>query len=127
MTTLLATRPKALKKPASKAYQSVNPFNGKILKTFEALTNPQLEKAIKTAATCFEIWRNKSFAERAVVVAKAAGILRARADEFARPMTLEMGKLIAEARGEVALSADILDYYGRVGAGVTPLPSPNRR
>jgi len=119
MKTLLATRPATLKKPAvkakarAKAYQSVNPFDGKTLKTFEELTNPQLEKAIKTAATCFEIWRNKSFAERALVVAKAAGILRARADEFARPMTLEMGKLIAEARGEVALSADILDYYAK--------------
>src|ERR1022692_293267 len=37
--------------------------------------------------------------------------MRERADEFAKPVTLEMGKLIAESRGEVALSADILDYY----------------
>ena len=36
------------------AYQSVNPYNGEVLKTFKELTNPQLEKAIKTAATCFE-------------------------------------------------------------------------
>jgi succinate-semialdehyde dehydrogenase/glutarate-semialdehyde dehydrogenase len=36
-----------------------------------------------------------------VVVAKAAAILRARVDEFAKPVTLEMGKLIAESRGEV--------------------------
>ena len=39
--------------------------------------------------------------------------MRARADEFARPMTLEMGKLIDEARGEVALSANIIDYYAK--------------
>jgi succinate-semialdehyde dehydrogenase/glutarate-semialdehyde dehydrogenase len=98
------------------AYQSVNPCNGKTLKTFEELTDKQLEKAIKTAATCFETWRRMTYAKRAVVAAKAAAIMRARMDEFARPVTLEMGKLIAEARGEVALSADIIDYYAKNAA-----------
>src|ERR1035441_3681101 len=98
---------------ASMSYQSVNPYDGKILKTFKELTDQQLEKALKTAATGFETWRCTTFAQRAAVAAKAAAILRARVDEFARPVTLEMGKLIAEARGEVALSADIIDYYAR--------------
>ena len=93
------------------SYQSVNPYDGKILKTFEELTDQQLDTAIETAATCFETWRHTTFAERAVVVAKAATIMRARVDEFARPVTLEMGKLIEQARREVALSADIIDYY----------------
>jgi succinate-semialdehyde dehydrogenase/glutarate-semialdehyde dehydrogenase len=93
------------------SYQSINPANGKALKKFKELTNKQLETALETAATCFETWRFKSFAERAIVVTKAAEILRARVDDFAKPVTLEMGKLIAESRGEVELSADILDYY----------------
>jgi succinate-semialdehyde dehydrogenase / glutarate-semialdehyde dehydrogenase len=93
------------------AYQSVNPYDGKILKTFEELTDKQLEMALDTAATCFETWRHTTFAERAAVVAKASAIMRARIDEFARPVTLEMGKLIDQARGEVVLSADIIDYY----------------
>ena len=95
------------------AYQSVNPYDGKTLKTFEELSDEQLESAIETAATCFETWRHTTFAERAVVVAKAASIMRARIDEFARPVTLEMGKLIDQARGEVVLSADIIDYYAK--------------
>ena len=95
------------------SYQSVNPYDGKILKTFEQLTDEQLETALETAATCFETWRRTTFAERAVVLAKAAAIMRARIDEFARPVTLEMGKLIAEARSEVVLSADIIDYYAK--------------
>jgi succinate-semialdehyde dehydrogenase/glutarate-semialdehyde dehydrogenase len=93
------------------SYQSVNPSNGKVLKKFKELSDAQLETAIKTAATCFETWRHNTFAERAIIVTKAATIMRERADEFAKPVTLEMGKLIAESRGEVALSADILDYY----------------
>ena len=96
-------------------YQSVNPYDGKVLETFEEMTDEQLETALATAAACFETWRRKTFAERADVVAKAAAIMRARVDEFARPVTLEMGKLFAESRGEVTLSADIIDYYAENG------------
>ena len=92
-------------------YQSINPATGDVLKTFKELTKPQLEKSIKTAAACFASWRLTSFSRRAAVASKAAAILRQRVDEFARPMTLEMGKRIDEARGEVAVSADIIDYY----------------
>ena len=92
-------------------YQSVNPYDGKTLQTFTEHTDAQLEAAIDTATKSFETWRNMTFAERAAVVSKAAALMRAHADEFAKPMTLEMGKLFAESKGEVALSADILDYY----------------
>ena len=94
-------------------YQSINPATGKVLKTFKELTEPQLEKALKTAAACFESWRHTSFKHRAAVASRAAAILRQRVDEFARPMTIEMGKRIDEARGEVAVSADIIDYYAK--------------
>ena len=95
------------------SYQSVNPYDGKLLKTFENLTDKQLDKALAAAASCFELWRQTSFAERAAVVGKAAAIMHARVDEFARPMTLEMGKRINEARGEVEFSANILAYYAK--------------
>lgn len=93
------------------SYQSINPYNGELVGTFEEQTDPQLETAIATAATCFERWRRLSFGERAVIVAKAATILREHAENYARPVTLEMGKLFTESMGEVMLSADILDYY----------------
>lgn len=93
------------------SYQSINPYNGELVRTFEEQTDQQLELAIATATTCFEAWRRLSFAERAVIVAKAASIMRENAAEFARPVTLEMGKLFSESVGEVMLSADILDYY----------------
>ena len=92
-------------------YQSLNPYDGKILRTYEELTDEQLEAAVHAAAQCFETWRHTTFATRVTVLQRAAAILRTRVDEFARPITLEMGKLIEESRGEVALSADILDYY----------------
>lgn len=64
------------------SYQSVNPYDGKVFKTFEQLTDRQLESALETAATCFETWRHTTFAARAAVAAKAAAIMRARADEL---------------------------------------------
>ncbi len=94
-------------------YQSLNPYDGRILKTFEELTDQQLETAVHAAERCFETWRHTTFAERSAVLTRAAAILRSRVEDFARPITLEMGKLIEESRGEVALSADILDYYAQ--------------
>ncbi len=94
-------------------YESINPYDGRVLETFEEFPDEQLEKAIQTAATCFETWRHTTFTERAAVATRAASLLRTRIDEFASPVTLEMGKLIAEARGEVELSADIIDYYAK--------------
>jgi succinate-semialdehyde dehydrogenase/glutarate-semialdehyde dehydrogenase len=95
------------------SYQSINPYNGKLLKSFEYMDGKQVEAALESAAACFEKWRHASFAERAAVIAKAARILHARVDDFARPMTLEMGKRINEARGEVEFSSNILDYYAK--------------
>ncbi len=95
------------------SYQSVNPYNGKILRSFKELTDKQLDKSLATAEAGFEIWRRATFAERATVAGKAAALLRTQAEAFARLATLEMGKLIGEARGEVMLSADIIDYYAK--------------
>jgi succinate-semialdehyde dehydrogenase/glutarate-semialdehyde dehydrogenase len=113
MTTLTESRPTASKAKIAPAYQSVNPYNGKTVKTFETLTDKQLEEKLTVAARCFEVWRHTSYAERAVIVARAAAILHEKADEFAHTMTLEMGKRINEARGEVEFSSNILAYYAK--------------
>jgi len=94
-------------------YESVNPYDGKTIKTFVETTDAQLETKIAAAQKCYETWRNKTYAERAVVVAKAAELMHAQSDAFARLATLEMGKRIDESRGEVNFSADILAYYAK--------------
>ncbi len=93
------------------AYQSVNPNTGKVLKSFEHLSNAQLDKSLAAAEECFHSWKKKSYAERAVIVNKAAALLHAHVDDFAKLETLEMGKRIDEARGEVKFSGDIMAYY----------------
>jgi succinate-semialdehyde dehydrogenase/glutarate-semialdehyde dehydrogenase len=93
------------------AYESINPNNGNVLKRFDELNDAQLEKALATAESCFQQWKQTTYAQRAAIVAKAAALMRSHVDDFAKLATLEMGKRIDEARGEVKFSADILDYY----------------
>jgi succinate-semialdehyde dehydrogenase/glutarate-semialdehyde dehydrogenase len=73
------------------AYQSVNPFNGQLLQDFETLSDAGLEDALATSAACFQQWKLSSFAQRALVLNKAAELLRAHVDDFAKLATLEMG------------------------------------
>ena len=94
-------------------YQSVNPTTGEVLKSFEHLSKAQLEKSLATAESAFQRWKQKSFAERAVILNKAAALMHAHVDDFAKLATIEMGKRIGEARGEVTFSGDILAYYAR--------------
>jgi succinate-semialdehyde dehydrogenase/glutarate-semialdehyde dehydrogenase len=94
------------------AYQSTNPYNGQIIKSFDDIDDAQLESKLTAAQACFDqVWRHKSFAERKAVLTRAAALMRERTQEFAELITLEMGKLIAQSEGEVKLSAAILDYY----------------
>ena len=94
------------------AYQSTNPFTDKVEKTFADVSPAQLEEKLQCADHCFKTdWRHRSFAERTAVLKRAAALMRERSQALAELVTREMGKLIAQSVGEVALSASILDYY----------------
>jgi len=92
-------------------YQSFSPSNGTLIKKFADIGASDYEHKIAKAQACYETWKHETYAQRAVIIAKAAKLLHEQADAFARTMTLEMGKRISEARGEVEFSARILAYY----------------
>ncbi|WP_046269362.1 NAD-dependent succinate-semialdehyde dehydrogenase [Pseudomonas syringae] len=93
------------------AYTTINPYNGKLLEQFETLSDQQLEQKLKTAAQCYLFWKNQTYAQRASIIAKASELMHEQFDMLARKATLEMGKRLNEARGEVKFSAAILAYY----------------
>ncbi len=90
---------------------SVNPATGEILKTFEPLSEREVDDRIGRAASAFASYRLTSFAERAQWLTAAADILDAEAGDVARMITTEMGKTLAAARGEVAKSARGCRFY----------------
>jgi succinate-semialdehyde dehydrogenase/glutarate-semialdehyde dehydrogenase len=95
------------------AYQSIDPNTGKLVKSFEHLSSAQMEAALAAAESCFQTWKHTRYADRAAIVSKAAALLAAHVEEFARLATQEMGKRIGEARAEVQFSSDILAYYAK--------------
>ncbi len=92
-------------------YQSINPFDNKLTQSFEEITDKQLEEKLAAATACFATWKQTTYAQRAVIVNKAAKLLLEQTDHFAHIMTSEMGKRISEAKGEVEFSSQILTYY----------------
>src|SRR5258708_2639936 len=93
------------------AIATINPATGQILKTFEPLSDSQIEAKLKLAAAAFPQFRKLSFAERATMMNKAAGILEAEKEDLARLMTTEMGKTFRSAVDEAAKCAWACRYY----------------
>jgi succinate-semialdehyde dehydrogenase/glutarate-semialdehyde dehydrogenase len=90
---------------------SINPATGATLRTFEPLTENQIEDRLRRAAAAYQAYRRTSFAERARWLHAAAGILESEKDRLGRVMTLEMGKPIGGARAEAAKCALACRYY----------------
>lgn len=91
--------------------QTVNPYTNKVVKSFEEMTDKTVDTLIEKSAKAFKEWKETSLSERAKLLHKVAKLMRDKKESLAKIITLEMGKLIAQAEGEVLLSADIFDYY----------------
>jgi len=94
-------------------YATKNPYTGEILATFPDATDAEIVQAIDNAHNAFLSWKETTFAERSKIMQNAADILRKEIDVYAPILTTEMGKLLAEAKAEVQLSADIFEYYAQ--------------
>ena len=91
--------------------QTVNPYTNKIVKSFEEMTDKTVDSLIEKSEKTFKEWKGTTYAERAKILHKVAELMRDKKESLAKIITLEMGKLIAQAEGEILLSADIFDYY----------------
>ena len=102
--------------PTSGQSQEVmNPAKNTPLATLGYAGRPDLDKAIKAAEKGFATWRKVSAFERSGILRKAANLVRERADEIARVLTLEQGKVLAEAKMEVMSGADVIDWFAEEG------------
>ena len=101
-----------LTRPATGAtIQTVNPATGQPGRSYDETSLGDALAAAAAARKAFVEWRRTSFTERSAIIHKAADVLRARRDEFARLMTEEMGKTVNDGRTEVEKCAFHCDWF----------------
>jgi acyl-CoA reductase-like NAD-dependent aldehyde dehydrogenase len=118
--------------PASAAtFDVLDPANGERVGTAASGTPEDAARAIESAHAAFKTWGRWTAAERGKVLKKAAALARERADELGHILTLEQGKPLKEAVGEVKAAADALEFFGeqawRIEGDVMPANKPGRR
>jgi len=96
-------------------FESVVPATGEVLATFPRSTAADVDRAVQKAKAAFEGWRLVPAPERGNVLFRFAELLRAHKDELADLMTREMGKVKAEAGGDVQEAIDMSYYMGGEG------------
>ncbi|HYO63529.1 MAG TPA: NAD-dependent succinate-semialdehyde dehydrogenase [Pyrinomonadaceae bacterium] len=93
------------------AIATVNPATGETVRSFEPLSDAQLEEKLARAAGAFRAWRRVPFAERSRFLRRAAEILEAEKRQFGALMTTEMGKTLKAAVQEVEKCAWVCRFY----------------
>jgi succinate-semialdehyde dehydrogenase/glutarate-semialdehyde dehydrogenase len=92
-------------------HRVINPATGETLGELPLSTPADLDRALDTAARGYKLWRARSATERSNVLSGAARLLRERIDKIARIATLEEGKTLPEAKGELHMAANLFDFY----------------
>jgi len=89
----------------------INPFNEEVLGQIPVSTEKDLDAALEAASKSMQSWKETSPWDRSKIIKQIANLIRERADEIAKTMTLETGKPLVEAKGETMASADQFEWY----------------
>jgi succinate-semialdehyde dehydrogenase/glutarate-semialdehyde dehydrogenase len=93
----------------------LNPATAEPIGTHPVATRDDLDAALEAAQRGFKAWKAVSAYDRYRIMRRAADLMRERADENARILTLEQGKPLAEAKMEAGAAADIIDWFAEEG------------
>jgi aldehyde dehydrogenase (NAD+) len=97
-------------------FPSDNPAKpSEVLGIFQKATRDDVDTAVEAADRAFEEWSSTPAPKRGLVLLKAAQLLRENKEDFARQMTMEMGKILAETRGDVQEAVDLTEYMAGEG------------
>ncbi|MBN1562670.1 MAG: aldehyde dehydrogenase family protein [Anaerolineae bacterium] len=111
-------------------FQTANPATGETLAQFSRGTEDDVRRAIDAAEAAFPAWKRTPAPKRALILLKAAMIMTERKDELGALVSAEMGKVIAEGRGDVQEAIDFLEYIAgegrRMYGETTPSELPDK-
>ncbi len=97
---------------SGKTIPVINPSTEEVIGTVAHAEKADLDLALASSKKGFDTWRRMSAYERNKIMRKTADLVRERADEIAELMTLEQGKPLYEAKGEILANADVIDWFG---------------
>lgn len=116
---------------SGRSFEITNPANDDVLAELPEAGTEETQRAIDAAAAAQTDWQEATAQYRANVLREAAALMHERKEHLARVMTLEQGKPLADARGEVVLAASYLEWYGeearRIGGRTVPASSAEKR
>ncbi|TDR90192.1 NAD-dependent succinate-semialdehyde dehydrogenase [Enterovirga rhinocerotis] len=93
----------------------MNPATGEEIGRVPKAGTADLDEALEAAERGFKAWRKVSAFERSKILRKAGDLMRERAEETARILTMEQGKPLVEAKGETLAAADVIDWFAEEG------------
>jgi acyl-CoA reductase-like NAD-dependent aldehyde dehydrogenase len=100
---------------SGRTFQTINPATGETLASFSQGTREDAETAVEVAAEARPMWRNFPAPKRGEILLRAAQLMRERKDQLGETVTREMGKVIAEGKGDVQEAIDLLEYVAGEG------------
>lgn len=95
--------------------KSINPINGKVIRSYKEDTEKQITQKIEKAAIAWEKWRKTSYAKRAQLLKQTATVLKKEKQKLAELMALEMGKPLKDGMAEIEKCAFVCEYYADNG------------
>jgi succinate-semialdehyde dehydrogenase/glutarate-semialdehyde dehydrogenase len=108
-----------------------NPATGETIGSVPLMGAAETRRAIAAANEAWRQWRRKTAKERSIVLHKWNDLMLANLDDLALIMTVEQGKPLAEAKGEIAYAASFIEWFAeegkRAGGDTIPSPSPSSR
>ena len=108
-----------------------DPATGAVIGSVPDVSGAQTRAAIEAADAAFQNWRKRPHAERAALLERWFALMEAHADDLALILTMEQGKPLAEARGEIAYGASFVKWFAeearRIDGSVIPAPTGDRQ
>ena len=108
-----------------------NPATMEIIGKVPNFSAEQTKSVIDKADSAFQIWKNTTAKERSIILKKWSDLIIENVDDLAKIMTIEQGKPLAEAKGEILMGASYIEFYAeeakRVYGDIIPDPRPGKR
>jgi succinate-semialdehyde dehydrogenase/glutarate-semialdehyde dehydrogenase len=119
------------KADSGKTFDVTNPSTGEVIATLPDMNRAETARAIDIAYQAQKDWAKKTGKERAAILRKLYELMAANADDLAAILTIEMGKPLAEAKGEILYGAAYVEWFGeeakRVYGDTIPGHQPDKR